>query len=152
MRLSKNFQLEEFLVSGTAERDGIDMTPGDVVTENLQRLVTDGLQPLRDEVGQGIYISSGYRPLALNKLIGGSKTSEHIYGNAADFKVMGQSPFETCELIVAMGLPFDQIIHEFGKWVHWGMRDTLRSQQLTAHRHEGKTRYVPGIIRMEDLT
>ena len=152
MRLSKNFQLEEFLVSGTAERDGIDMTPGDVVTENLQRLVTDGLQPLRDELGRGIYISSGFRPLELNKLIGGSKTSEHIYGNAADFKVMGQSPFETCELIVAMGLPFDQIIHEFGKWVHWGMRDTLRSQQLTAHRHEGKTRYVPGIIRMEDLT
>jgi len=151
MRLSKNFTLDEFLVSGTAERNGIDMTPNDTVVANLQRLVSDCLQPLRDEVLRGIYISSGFRPLELNNIIGGSKTSEHIYGNAADFKVMGQSPFETCELIVVMDLPFDQIIHEHGKWVHWGMRDTLRSQQLTAHRADGKTQYSPGIIRMEDL-
>ena len=151
MKLSKNFTLEEFLVSRTAERNGIDMTPGEAELENLQRLVTKCLQPLRDEVLRGIYISSGFRPLELNEKIGGSDTSEHVNGNASDFKVSGQTPFETCELIVAMGLPFDQIIHEFGRWVHWGMRDTLRSQQLTAHRHEGKTRYVPGIIRMEDL-
>lgn len=151
MRLSKNFTLEEFLVSRTAERNGIDMTPSETQLSNLQRLVSNCLQPLRDEVGRGIYISSGFRPPALNELIGGSDTSEHCNGNASDFKVADQTPFSTCELIVVMKLPFDQVIHEFGKWVHWGMRDILRSEQLTAHRHEGKIRYVPGIIEMEDL-
>lgn len=152
MRLSKNFTLEEFLVSQTAVRHGIDMTPPPDVLENLQRLVTDCLQPLRDEVGAGIFISSGFRPLELNTRIGGSKTSAHMRGDAADLKVTRQLPFETSELIVVMGLPFDQVIHEFGVWVHWGMGDILRSEQLTAYKKDGKTRYVKGIIRIEDLS
>ncbi len=59
MRLSKNFTLEEFLLSQTATRRGIDMTPSPEVIENLQRLVTGVMQPLRDEVNAGIFISSG---------------------------------------------------------------------------------------------
>ncbi len=151
MRLSKNFTLEEFLVSQTAERNGIDMTPSQEVIDNLSLLVRGCLQPLRDEVGAGIYISSGYRPLELNTKIGGSATSEHVNGNAADLKVSGQTPFDTCELIVAMGLPFDQVIHEFGKWVHLGVRDILRGEQLTAYRKDGRTRYINGILTMESL-
>lgn len=152
MRLSKNFTLEEFLVSQTAVRHGIDMTPPPDVLENLQRLVTDCLQPLRDEVGAGIFISSGFRPLELNTRIGGSKTSAHMRGDAADLKVTRQLPFETSELILAMELPFDQVIHEFGVWVHWGMANILRSEQLTAYKKDGKTKYVTGIIRIEDLS
>jgi len=151
MRLSKNFTLEEFLVSQTAERRGINMTPPDEVVDNLRDLVTSCLQPLRDEVNAGIFISSGFRPLELNGVIGGSASSEHINGNAADLKVSGQSPFDTCELIVAMELPFDQVIHEFARWVHLGVRDILRAQQLTAYRKDGKTRYATGIQRIEDL-
>jgi len=151
MRLSKNFTLEEFLVSDYAERHDIDMTPPDWIVDNLQALVTGCLQPLRDEVGAGIYISSGFRPLALNAAIGGSGTSAHMKGGAADLKVARQSPFDTCELIVAMGLPFDQVIHEFGRWVHLGVADILRAEQLTAYRKDGRTRYSPGILRMEDL-
>jgi hypothetical protein len=151
VRLSKNFTLEEFLVSQTATRHGIDMTPPDWVIDNLQRLVTGCLQPLRDESGP-IFISSGYRPLELNTKIGGSKTSAHVNGDAADLKVVNQTPFETSELIVAMDLPFDQVIHEFGRWVHLGVADILRGEQLTAYKKEGKTRYVNGILRMESLT
>jgi len=151
MRLSKNFTLEEFLVSQEAVRRDIDMTPPAEVIENLQRLVTGCLQPLRDEVGAGIYISSGFRPLELNTAIGGSKTSAHMRGDASDLKVSGQSPFDTCELIVAMDLPFDQVIHEFGAWVHLGVADILRSEQLTAYRRDGKTRYTSGIVTMESL-
>ena len=151
MRLSKNFTLEEFLRSQTAERNDIDMTPSQEIIDNLHRLVNGCLQPLRDEAEAGIYISSGYRPLALNTRIGGSATSEHVNGNAADFTVTGQTPNQTAELIVEMELPFDQVIHEFGKWVHLGVRDILRTQQLTAYRKDGKTRYVPGILRMEEL-
>ena len=152
MRLSKNFSLDEFLVSQTAARHDIDMTPPPEVIENLQRLVTGCLQPLRDEVGVGIFISSGFRPLELNTKIGGSKTSAHVRGDAADLKVIGQTPFDTCELIVAMELPFDQVIHEFGRWVHLGVADILRGEQLTAYKKDGKTRYVNGILKMEDLT
>ena len=152
MRLSKNFSLDEFLVSQTAARHDIDMTPPPEVIENLQRLVTGCLQPLRDEVGVGIFISSGFRPLELNTKIGGSKTSAHVRGDAADLKVIGQTPFDTCELIVAMEIPFDQLIHEFGRWVHLGVADILRGEQLTAYKKDGKTRYVNGILKMEDLT
>lgn len=153
MRLSKNFTLEEFLVSQTAVRHGLDMTPPEHVIENLQRLVTTGLQPLRDHVGAGIYINSGYRSPELNGLINGSATSEHMNGNAADIRVTGWPPFECCELIVELGLPFDQIIQEFGSWVHWGMRDILRGEKLTAFKDaRNKTRYANGIHRIPDLT
>jgi len=150
MRLSKNFTLEEFLVSQTATRHGIDMSPSDDVIENLQRLVTGCLQPLRDETGP-MFISSGFRPLELNTRIGGSKTSAHLRGDAADLKIMNQTPYETAELIVVMELPFDQVIHEFGRWVHLGVADILRGEQLTAYKKDGKTRYVNGILTMESL-
>lgn len=151
MRLSKNFTLEEFLLSQTATRHDIDMTPPPEVLDNLQRLVTGCMQPLRDEVKSGIFISSGFRPLELNTMINGSATSEHINGNACDFTVARMTPFETAELIVSMELPFDQVIHEFARWVHLGVRDILRGEQLTAYKRDGKTRYAQGILTMESL-
>jgi len=152
-KLSKNFTLEEFLRSQTATRHGIDMTPPPDVLENLQRLVDTGLQPLREHVGAAVNISSGFRPVDLNSLIGGSSTSQHVNGNAVDFTITGWQPFETSELIVELGLPFDQIIHEFGAWVHWGMADILRSEKLTAYKDaRHKTRYTTGLHRIPDLS
>ena len=151
MRLSRNFTLEEFTRSQTAERNGIDMTPPPEIIDNLRLLIKACMQPLRDEVNAGIYISSGWRPLELNTKIGGSATSEHVNGNACDFSVTRMTPYDTAKLIVEMELPFDQVIHEFGRWVHLGVRDILRAQQLTAHRKDGRTRYVPGILTMEEL-
>jgi len=150
MRISKNFTLDEFTVSQTAERFGIDMHPPEVIVDNIRNLVKACLQPLRDEAGP-IYISSGYRPLALNTRIGGSKKSRHITGDAVDFSVTNMTPYDVCELVIAMDLPIDQIIHEFGRWTHMGVADILRGQQLTAYRKDGKVRYVNGIIRMENL-
>ncbi len=151
MRLSRNFTLEEFLVSQTAERHGIDMTPDDLVIHNIQELVDTCLQPLRRQVTSSIYISSGYRPLELNTKIGGSRTSAHITGSAVDFKVSGQTPYDTAKLIEAMDLPYDQVIHEFGKWVHLGIADILRDQELTAYRKDGKTVYTLGIHTISSL-
>jgi len=149
--LSKNFTLEEFLVSQTAERHGIDMTPPVHVIDNLRLLVGGVMQPLRDDLGRPIFISSGYRPYDLNRMIGGSETSEHVNGNACDFVVLGMTPYETAKRMQALQLPYDQLIHEFGRWVHVGVRDTLRHQDLTAYRDHGQTRYVAGISRIEDL-
>lgn len=152
MILSKNFTLEEFLVSQTASRHGIDMEPSDFIIHNIQELVTTCLQPLRDEAGGGIFISSGFRPAELNSRIGGSKTSAHVLGNAADLKVSGQTPFQTAMLIVEMKLPFDQVIHEFGRWVHLGIADILRGEELTAYKDaRNKTRYALGIHTIPDL-
>lgn len=150
MKLSDNFTLDEFLVSQTAERTGIDMTPSQLVIGNLRLLVESCLQPLREECGP-LYISSGFRPVELNTKIGGSQTSQHCNGNAADFKVIGMTPYDTCLKIIEMELPFDQVIHEFGRWVHLGVADTLRGEQLTAHKLHGKTQYVVGIIKMEEF-
>ncbi len=150
MHLSQNFKLEEFLVSQTAERNGIDMTPPDEIIDNLQTLVANCLQPLREEVGSTIYISSGFRPEALNRLIGGSSTSSHVFGQAADFRVAGFTPLEVCRIIRDI-LNYDQNIHEFGKWTHLGNAPPLRQENLTAYRKDGRTAYHSGLIAIEDL-
>lgn len=151
MKLSKNFTLDEFLLSQTAARHGIDNTPNADQIENLRLLCEGCLQPLRDFVKRPIFISSGFRSWDLNSLIGGSKTSAHLSGNAADFVVAGQTPLETCNLIVGLELPFDQCIHEFGRWVHLGVAHHLRKEELTAYRKDGKTKYVFGFFSMEEL-
>lgn len=148
-KLSKNFSLEEFLVSQTAERNGIDMTPPDKVVDNLQKLVTTCMQPLRDRVRQAIFISSGYRPYKLNRLIGGSSNSAHMDGRACDFKIVRRSPYSTVQLVHEMELPFDQCIHEFGRWVHLGISDNPRNQILTAGYMDNKTVYLPGLQTMD---
>lgn len=149
--LSANFTLDEFLISETAERNDIDMTPPAAVLYNLRDLVTHFLQPIRNEAGSPVIISSGYRPAHLNRLIGGSKRSAHIDGCAADFRIIGQTPLETCEMIEDMDLPYDQLIHEFGRWVHLGIDGNPRGEKLTAYRLNGHTTYVRDLVAMEDL-
>ncbi len=152
MKLSNNFSLDEFLLSQTAERHGINMSPTDEVIGNLQMLVEDVLQPLRDLVGSPLVISSGYRPIELNTRIGGSKTSAHVSGRAADFRVIGMEPYAVCEILRDEGLPYDQNIHEFGRWTHIGIAKNNRDQDLTAYRGaDGKTKYTLGIHLIEDL-
>ena len=150
MKLSKNFALEEFLRSQTAARHGIDMTPPPEVVDNLKELVTTCLQPLRDDVGAAIFISSGYRPRQLNGLIGGSLTSAHIDGRAADFVVAGMTPLDACRRIAEMELPFDQCIHEFGRWVHLGIAKVNRGELLTAYRATRPV-YQFGLHPIEEL-
>lgn len=151
MRLSKNFELEEFLVSQTAERHGIDMTPPDEVVENLARLCRKVLQPLRDRLASPVMVSSGYRPELLNRLIGGSPRSAHIDGRAADFNVAGYTPHEVVSELILMNPPFDQVIHEFGRWVHVGIAARPRKEVLTAYHHEGATHYRFGLHAIEEV-
>ena len=122
------------------------MTPSDEVIENLQALVTNFLQPLRDLVDGPIRVTSGFRPPALNKEIGGSKTSQHREGKAVDFQVPGFEPIEVCEIAIVNGLVFDQLIHEFQSWVHASYNgDENRFAKLTAKLVNGSTQYTHGI-------
>jgi zinc D-Ala-D-Ala carboxypeptidase len=87
-RLSPSFTLRELLASDTAERDPAlraqQYDPPPDVVENLRYLATTALQPVRDLLGHPIRISSGYRCPAVNRLVKGSATSQHVLGQAAD--------------------------------------------------------------------
>jgi len=134
MKLSKNFTLAEMLESQTARRHGIDeqfMPPAKVV-DNLQALVKNILQPLRDKVGP-ISVSSGYRCKRVNTIIKGAASSQHLTGQAADIK--GANNKALFDAIIEMKLPFDQLIWEFGTkanpaWVHVSFGPRNRRQVL----------------------
>lgn len=147
-RLSRHFSLEEMIVSDTAARKGIDMTPPPVVRVSLRALCSSILDPLREEVGQPIIVTSGYRPVKLNTLIGGSNTSQHCLGEAADIHVRGWKPLDLAKLIVSMELPYDQLIMEFGQWVHVSHKafHPQRKEQLTARRNSSGVHYLPGLL------
>ena len=87
MQLSKNFSLAELIRSNTAVTLGLDNSPPKSVIDNLKTLCERILQPLRDFFGVPITISSGYRCAALNKAVGGSSSSQHMTGEAADIQI-----------------------------------------------------------------
>lgn len=118
MHLSPHFQLEEFSFSDKATRYGIDNTIPHALIPNLERLCRDILEPLRKHFGP-IRITSGYRCPALNKLVKSKPTSHHVTGQAADLIIVGgPRPLVVCDWIVNEGLPYEQVIMEFGAWTH----------------------------------
>ena len=86
MRLSYNFTLSELTRSQTAARMGIDNTPDEQQIENLQRVCSEILQPVRDHFGIPFAPSSGFRSVALCEAIGSSSKSQHAKGEAVDFE------------------------------------------------------------------
>jgi zinc D-Ala-D-Ala carboxypeptidase len=149
IRLSEHFWLREFLSSETAARMGREIEPTDAVLANLQRLCQQVLQPIRTKLGRSLVITSGYRPGWLNATIGGSATSAHMGGHAADIKVVGMEPYTFCRWVqqhaAAEGWPIDQCIQEFGQWTHIGTAVAPRNEYLTAKKIGGKTIYLRGI-------
>lgn len=149
-KLSAHFNLREFTSSQTAARMGREIVPPPDVLANLQRLAQQVLEPIRVLVGRPLVITSGYRPKWLNEAIGGSLTSAHMSGNAADIKVIGMRPYTFCKWVEqharAEGWPIDQCIQEFGQWTHIGTATAPRGQYLTARADsDRRTVYLPGI-------
>lgn len=134
MNLSKHFTLAEMTVSQEASRRGIDNTPGLEVVDNL-RWTASLLEELRDLLGHPILISSGYRSPKLNSAIGGSKSSQHVQGLAADFICPGfGDPYEVSNAISQSTIKYDQLIHEYGRWVHISISDAPRRQDMSIFR------------------
>ena len=151
-RLSEHFMLAEFTHSQTATRLGIDNNPGPRELAKLIRLCEKVLEPVRKHYGKPIRISSGYRSPALNDAIGGSKTSQHSKGEAADFEVQGVSNIDVVHWM-HKNLNYDQLIAEFivpgqptSGWIHVSYREPYRNMELTAKRIGGRTKYLPGIV------
>ncbi len=133
MKLAPHFTLEEFTTSQEAARRGINNEPSAVIVANLTRLA-DTMEQVRNYLGHPIVISSGYRSPTLNTAIGGSKTSAHVKGLAADFTCPGYgTPLDVAKALAKSGIVFDQLIHEYGRWVHLGLSiDVPRGELLTA--------------------
>jgi uncharacterized protein YcbK (DUF882 family) len=128
----KYFTIKELCKSSTAIQRKIDNTPNSEIIKNLEKLVDFILDPLREKYGKPIKVNSGYRCPALNKAVGGSKTSHHMTGLAADITVGSPTKNKALfDLIIQMDLPYDQVIDEKNfRWVHVSYSDKPRKQIL----------------------
>ena len=139
MQLSKNFSLAELTVSQEAARSGLKNTPSHDQTLALIALCQNVLQPLRDRIRRPIVITSGFRSVSINRRIGGASASQHCKGQAADFIVPGLELRNVIQLMRNMELPYDQLILEFGRWIHVSYGPRHRRQVLEAKLEGGKT-------------
>jgi len=153
MQLTNNFSLKELTVSDTATRLGLDNTPNETVTANLKTLAENILQPVREHYGKSVKVNSGYRAPEVNAAVGGSKTSDHCKGQAADIEINGVANGDLAQYIVDK-YKFTQVILEFytqgipdSGWVHVSYdANDLKCQVLTAVKQNGKTVYLPGLV------
>ena len=141
--LSKNFTLEEFIRSSTAERMGIDNVPKDEeVIKNLRNLCLEILQPLRDYVGAPVHINSGYRCKALNEAVGGVKNSQHCLGEACDIRLASSKQGREWATWIEDNCRFDQMLLEKNKngavWLHVSCKmDTEANRQVFSRMDVG---------------
>jgi len=132
MQISKNFSLAELVASTTAYNYKINNTPTQDVIKNLVKLVDNTLQPIRDLWGNPIFVSSGYRCLQLNSLVGGAKNSHHLTGEAADISVGSPSDNKKLfDMIVKSNIPYDQLIDENKyQWIHISYSTNRNRKQI----------------------
>lgn len=147
-QLSPHFTLAELTVSQTAARKGISNVPPAEAVAALKLLCEKVLEPLRAHYGRPVVVSSGYRAPRVNVAVGGSASSQHCFGEAADLRVPGVSNLEVCRWLQA-NLAYDQLIYEFGEsgWVHVSYsRHRLRNEELSAKKVRGRTQYLKGLV------
>ena len=149
-QLSANFLLSEFLVSQTAAREGIANVPTQQDVENLEQLCQQVLEPVRTLLGgRPIFISRGYRSMALNAVVGGAQGSDHLFGRAADLTCPGFGSVRGIwnHLRGAPGLPFHQLIREFDQddhgWVHISWRPPAERQHQVLIIDRNGTQVLP---------
>lgn len=139
MKLSENFTLEELTHSDVADKFKIRNEPNDEQKENLKRLCKEILQPIRDEYGFPITVTSGYRNVNINNKVKGSKTSQHIKGEAADIVCYATSNAFLFNLIKRMieegKIRVGQLIWEYGtktnpNWIHVSLPYSKTNQIL----------------------
>lgn len=152
--LTPHFSLAEMTRSETAARKGLDNAPSATVVVNLAKtaeyleLVREAVQA-RYGADKTVVVTSGYRSPAVNEAVGGVPTSAHCFGCAADIHVPGVSVLELAEFVAGEMHAYDQVIHEYGSWVHIGLPKpgaAAREQKLTIGRFSDGVRTLPGIL------
>jgi len=148
MKVTEHFTMEELTDSDYATRHVIDNSPGQQALQNLLKMA-NSLQDIRDLIAAPLIITSGYRSPELNERIGGSRTSAHMKGFAADIRSHAfGTPYQLASAIINSPIKFDQLILEFDRWVHFGLaQGKWRNQILTAMKVEGETVYHNGLVQ-----
>lgn len=126
MQLTKNFTLEEFIKSETADKLKINNTPNKEQLNNI-KFMAEQLQLVRNAYKQPIIITSGFRCEELNNALKGSKTSFHRLGLAVDInqgsRAKNKHLFELIKSLMKVGLLVDQLINEQNySWIHIGFK------------------------------
>lgn len=142
MNLSEHFTLEEATYSITAIRKGLNNQPNIKQLENM-KFAASQLELFRAIAGP-LHVDSWLRLPAVNVAVGGAEKSSHMDGFAIDCTSSKYTPYELCQLMLKSGIKFDQIIHEYGTWMHVSFAPEMRGQTLTIFHPEGK--YKPGIL------
>lgn len=160
-----HFDEDYLTLSQTAARDGIDNSLPDALRPNLMRLsnflfgLEASLIAKANPKGR-LGVSSGFRCHDLNAAVGGVATSAHTMGLAGDLNFTGMTAYNLAlfieHYVIDNGLrdEVDQIIQEFGRWVHVGLVQegvASRHQLLSSFKRKNtvgvlKTVYVPGIL------
>lgn len=141
MNLSEHFSLDEATYSETAIRMNIDNQPDERQLANMKAAAWH-LEKVRDVTG-ALRVNSWLRLPDVNMAVGGSKVSSHMDGWAIDCSSSAHTPYALCQLVIKAGIKFDQMIHEYGRWMHISFAPEMRQQALTIYKPEGK--YKPGI-------
>jgi len=145
-RLTADFHLSEFLHSEKAVRLGLGNTPDALAIASIRNFLAPGMQQVRDLIGAPINISSGYRAPQVNAAVGGSRSSQHMQGLAADFTApFFGTPIQIARAIAASNINFDQLIQE-GSWVHISFSAKPRRSVMTAKFTNGVASYLPGLV------
>ena len=123
MQLSKHFDLSEFLKTSHAELMPRQEEGVKNFIPSLKTLCLYILEPLRNYIGKPMIITSGFRSKELNSAVGGSITSQHCAGQAADFQIAGMTPEEILKLFLdrKITIHFGPLIKEIigaKAWTH----------------------------------
>jgi zinc D-Ala-D-Ala carboxypeptidase len=137
-------KLESLWHSDTAHARGIDNRPPVGLLPNLRRLAA-GLDSVQAALGALVTVSSGYRCPELNRAVGGTPGSQHQQGLAADIvcPAFGE-PAAVALAICNSAVAFDQLILEFGRWIHVSFSATPRRETLTIY--SSVDGYLEGIV------
>jgi hypothetical protein len=141
-QLSEHFTLEEATYSETAIRLGINNQPDEHQLANMKS-AAEHLEAVRALTGP-MRVNSWIRLPDVNVAVGGSKISSHMDGWAIDCSSTAHTPYELCQIVKKAGIKFDQMIHEYGRWMHISFAPEMRQQELTIFKPEGK--YKAGIL------
>ena len=144
--ITPHFSLSELTYSRTARKMGIDNTPTPLVIDHLIYMCVNLLEPIRKKIGTPVLVTSGYRCAELNKAIGGSSRSEHVYGSAVDIKCFGiTDDLMFARLIEEIpDLTFNQFILEYyhpkenNSWIHISCKTGGNKKQKLVIDKEGR--------------
>lgn len=143
-KLTKHFSWHEATYSATAAKLGISNEPTAEAAKGILKAAIS-MEELRTILGDNpILVSSWFRNPQVNAAVGGSPSSSHLSGLAVDFTCPKFGTVtEVCKAIEASDLEFDQLIWEYGSWVHIGFGPAMRRQVL--HIKDNSKGYQTGL-------